>query len=208
VISAVEVVSTAGVVSAVGGESARWSSAVEGDRRRWVGMMSVMTAPGLQAFNALDAAAARRALLECCASMAWATRVAAGRPYPDAASLFAAADAAVHDLDPTGLTEALAGHPRIGERPAGPAHRASRREQAGVAGADRGVLDAIAAGNAAYEQRFGHVYLVCATGRSAPELLDILQSRLANDPATEDRVTRTELAKINRIRLDRMLNDA
>jgi 2-oxo-4-hydroxy-4-carboxy-5-ureidoimidazoline decarboxylase len=77
-----------------------------------------------------------------------------------------------------------------------------------VAGADRRVLDAIAAGNAAYEQRFGHVYLVCATGRSAPELLDILRSRLANDPATEDRVTRSELAKINRIRLDRMLNDA
>jgi 2-oxo-4-hydroxy-4-carboxy-5-ureidoimidazoline decarboxylase len=75
-----------------------------------------------------------------------------------------------------------------------------------VLGAETEVLAAIAEGNADYERRFGHVYLVCASGRSAPELLDILRSRLGNDPDTEDRVTRTELVKINRIRLGRMLD--
>jgi 2-oxo-4-hydroxy-4-carboxy-5-ureidoimidazoline decarboxylase len=164
-----------------------------------------MTAAGLIAFNALDGAAVEAALLECCSSTDWASRVAAGRPYADAESLYLAADSAVHDMDSAAMAQALAGHPRIGERPAGPGHPASRREQAGVTGADQRVLDAIARGNADYEQRFGHVYLVCATGRSADELLGILHSRLGNDPAIEDTVTRTELAKINRIRLARLL---
>jgi len=160
---------------------------------------------GLKAFNALDTVAAQRALLACCSSSGWARRVAGGRPYRSAEHLYEAADDAIAGLDAEGMTQALAGHPRIGERPTG--HAASAREQAGVVGADAGVLAAIADGNAEYERRFGHVYLVCATGRSAPELLEVLQSRLDNDPQTEERVTRSELAKINRIRLARMLAD-
>lgn len=160
---------------------------------------------GLHAFNGLDPVAAERALLACCSSAGWARRVAAGRPYHDPEQLYAAADDAITGLDAEGIAQALAGHPRIGERPTGPGHEASAREQAGVVGANAEVLAAIADRNAEYERRFGHVYLVCATGRSAPELLAILQDRLGNDPETEERVTRTELTKINRIRLARML---
>ncbi|WP_281376118.1 2-oxo-4-hydroxy-4-carboxy-5-ureidoimidazoline decarboxylase, partial [Pseudonocardia pini] len=88
--------------------------------------------------------------------------------------------------------------PRIGDRAA---EGTARREQAGVAGASAEVLDALAAGNRAYEERFGYVYLVCAAGRSAVELLDTLHARLGNDPAAERLVALGELAAINRLRL-------
>lgn len=154
--------------------------------------------PGLAAFNALPAAQAQRQLLDCCAAPRWAARVVAGRPYPDRQALFGAADRALTDGD---LDEAMAGHPRIGDRAEGP----SRREQAAAAGAPADVLAALADGNRDYEKRFGYVYLVCASGRSAPDLLATLRARLAHDPATERAVARAELVAINRIRLDRLL---
>lgn len=155
----------------------------------------------LDEWNALDAAAAERQLREVCAAPRWAREVAASRPHPDVAALQAAAEAALTDAD---LDEAMAGHPRIGDRAAA---GASRREQSGVAGADADVLAALADGNRAYEERFGHVYLVCATGRSARELLDILRSRLGNDPATERSVALAELAAINRLRIARLISE-
>jgi 2-oxo-4-hydroxy-4-carboxy-5-ureidoimidazoline decarboxylase len=109
-------------------------------------------------------------------------------------------------LAPADLEQALAGHPRIGER-RGTDDR-SRREQAGVHGADPATIQALADGNQAYERRFGHIYLVCATGRSAGELLALLRERLGNDPATEWGVVRGELANINRIRLAQLLEEA
>lgn len=145
------------------------------------------------------------ALRECCAADAWVAHVLGSRPYRDEDALGAASDAATAALDDTGLAQALAGHPRIGER----AHSAwSRQEQSGVAGAGDDVRTQLAAANAAYEQRFGHVYLVCATGRSADELLAICRSRLGNDPATERGVVLEELAKINRLRLAKLLQEA
>jgi 2-oxo-4-hydroxy-4-carboxy-5-ureidoimidazoline decarboxylase len=150
-------------------------------------------------FNAVSHAEAERMLLECCAAPRWAREVAAGRPYASVAALQAAAEAALTDAD---VAEGLAGHPRIGDRSGG---AQSRREQSGVGGASAEVRAALAAGNRAYEERFGHVYLVCATGRSADELLAILRERLRNDPTTERRVVRAELAAINRIRLDRLV---
>jgi 2-oxo-4-hydroxy-4-carboxy-5-ureidoimidazoline decarboxylase len=155
----------------------------------------------LDEWNALDPAAAERALRSVCAAPRWAREVAASRPHPDMASLQATAEVALSDAD---LDEALSGHPRIGDRTAG---GASRREQSGVAGADAQVLAALAEGNRAYEERFGHVYLVCATGRGAHELLDVLQARLGNDPATERAVALAELAAINRLRLARMVEE-
>ncbi|TQM45948.1 2-oxo-4-hydroxy-4-carboxy-5-ureidoimidazoline decarboxylase [Pseudonocardia cypriaca] len=152
----------------------------------------------LDEWNALDAAAAERELRQVCAVPRWAREVAASRPHPDVASLQAMAEVTLTDAD---LDEAMAGHPRIGDRNAG---GASAREQCGVAGADAAVLAALADANRAYEQRFGHVYLVCATGRSAQELLDILRARLGNDPATERAVALAELAAINRLRIARM----
>jgi len=155
----------------------------------------------LDEWNALDQADAERELRSVCAAPRWARAVAASRPHPDLASLQATAEVALTDAD---LDEALSGHPRIGDRTAG---GASRREQSAVAGADQDVLAALAEGNRAYEERFGHVYLVCATGRSAQELLDILRARLGNDPATERAVALAELAAINRLRLARMVEE-
>jgi 2-oxo-4-hydroxy-4-carboxy-5-ureidoimidazoline decarboxylase len=108
-------------------------------------------------------------------------------------------------LDEVELAVALAGHPRIGER-SGAGHAASSaREQALVITSAVATLEALADGNREYEQRFGHVYLVCASGRSGEELLAVLQNRLTNDPATEQAVTRTELGRINRLRLARLI---
>src|SRR6266487_1416479 len=134
----------------------------------------------------------------------WAGDVAAGRPFPSAAALLRCSDAAVAGLAPADLREALAGHPRIGER-AGAGGGWSRQEQAGVAGAETATLHALAAGNEAYQRRFGHVYLVCATGRTAAELLALLRARLGNEPGAEWDVVRSELRKINRIRLGKLL---
>lgn len=149
----------------------------------------------LHDFNALPAEQARHELEACCAAPRWAAAVAAGRPYTSVDALVTAADDALTDAD---LDSAMAGHPRIGDRTAS---GRSQREQSGVAAADAAVLDALAAGNREYEERFGHVYLVCASGRSAEDLLATLRSRLANDASTERKVALGELAAINRIRL-------
>jgi len=111
----------------------------------------------------------------------------------------------VAQLAPADLEQALAGHPRIGQRH-GTDDR-SRREQAGVHAADPATIQALAEGNQAYERRFGHIYLVCATGRSAGELLALLRERLGNDPGAEWAVVRSELAKINRIRLAQLVEE-
>lgn len=147
----------------------------------------------IAAFNALPRRDAEAALLACCTAPAWAARVADARPFHSVTDLLAAADAA---LTPADLDAALAGHPRIGDRGA---RGRSAMEQRGVG--DH-VLAALAAANAAYEERFGHVYLVCAAGRSGDDLLADLRARLRHDPATERRTALRELAAINRLRLE------
>ena len=162
---------------------------------------------GLVPFNAMPELDVRRALLTVCASPRWAAAVAGARPYDTVADLHAIARAAVADLDDSDLDGALAGHRRIGEADEDAPDSTSRREQAGVQGADPRVLAALAEGNQEYEARFGHLYLVCASGRIAEELLGVLRSRLANEPEAERRVVRDELAKINLLRLDRLLRE-
>ncbi|MDL9937108.1 2-oxo-4-hydroxy-4-carboxy-5-ureidoimidazoline decarboxylase [Gordonia sp. ABSL1-1] len=160
---------------------------------------------GLASFNELGEKQALAALYECCSSRIWALRVATARPYADEAALLARADDVLAELTDTDLAEALDGHPRIGDRPDNPS---STREQSGVAGADPAVLAELRELNRAYEDRFGQVYLVFANGRPAAQLLAILKDRMGNDPDTERRVMRGELAKINRSRLLRMLAPA
>lgn len=156
----------------------------------------------LAEFNAVPADELAGRLRACCAAGSWIEAITAGRPYPDQAALAVASDAATAALDDIGLAQALAGHPRIGER----AHGAwSRAEQSGVDGADAALRAEIAAANAEYERRFGHVYLVCATGLGAGQLLAICRSRLANSAAAERAVVLDELAKINRLRLAKLL---
>ncbi|HEU4912760.1 MAG TPA: 2-oxo-4-hydroxy-4-carboxy-5-ureidoimidazoline decarboxylase [Actinomycetes bacterium] len=146
--------------------------------------------------------ALRARLLEVCSSPRWADLVAAARPFGAAEEVYAAGDRALAALSEADIDQALAGHPRIGER----SHSAaSRREQSGVSGDE--TLAALAEGNREYEARFGHVYLVCASGRSGEELLAVLRSRLRNDAATERRVVREELGKINRLRLQRLVEE-
>jgi 2-oxo-4-hydroxy-4-carboxy-5-ureidoimidazoline decarboxylase len=156
---------------------------------------------GLTWFNALPPADAERQLRACCASAEWAAQVAARRPYKDEAALNAAADAAFDGLD---LDEPLAAHPRIGDRPEGSGRAAawSRGEQAGV-GED--ARSALREGNLAYEKRFGRVFLICATGLSAREMLENLERRLGHDDATEHRTVRGELLKITHLRLAKLL---
>ncbi len=173
----------------------------------------------LGAFNGLPADAARQALLDCCSSARWADAVSAGRPYASVAGLLRHSDAAVAGLAPGDLRDALAGHPRIGERTGEQGGQTgardengadgwSRAEQAGLAGTAAQTMRALADGNAAYERRFVHIYLVCATGRTAGELLALLTVRLENDPDTEWGVVRSELQQINRIRLRKLLGGA
>jgi OHCU decarboxylase len=155
-------------------------------------------------FNDLPDDQAVQELLAVCQSRRWAARVAARRPYPDLAALQRTADEVWTGLEPADWLEALEGHPRIGER-GGASPDSSSREQAGVAAAGQDVRAAIADGNAEYERRFGHVFLISAEGRGAEEILANLRARLGNDPDTELRVAAGEHRRITRLRLERLL---
>jgi OHCU decarboxylase len=157
----------------------------------------------LDRFNRLSDEEAAGELLAVCHSRRWAKQVAAGRPYADLAALQRAADEVWLGLGPEDWLEAFAAHPRIGEG-RGAAADWSRQEQAGVGGADD-VRERLARGNAEYEARFGHVFLISAAGRDATEILAALTDRLGNDPATELRVAADEHRRITRLRLERLM---
>jgi 2-oxo-4-hydroxy-4-carboxy-5-ureidoimidazoline decarboxylase len=149
------------------------------------------------------------ALHACCASPSWIAAILAARPYLDDEALLATSDAATATLDDADLALALAAHPRIGERAAStPSAEGSwsSQEQSGMNSADADVRARIAEANTRYEQRFDQVYLVCATGLSAEQLLAICLERLDNDPVIERVVVLDELAKIARLRLGRLLH--
>lgn len=161
---------------------------------------------GLGRFNDLDDAAATNSLLTCCASQGWAQQVGGERPFRDAAALVAAGDAALVRLGWPAVREALAAHPRIGERATGSGRDAawSREEQAGAATATTTVSAELAEANAAYERRFGHVFLIRAAGRTADEMLAEARRRLGNDEATERAETTRELREIVALRLRKL----
>lgn len=152
---------------------------------------------------ATDVTPTEEELRACCAADAWLARIQAARPVPSVKALLDLSDATVLSFDDAALDQALAAHARIGERRLGSTteDRWSRTEQAGALGADASVAERITAGNRAYEQRFGHVFLIRAAGRSADEMLAALTERLANDPQAERDVVRRELAEIVRLRL-------
>ncbi|SMF27788.1 2-oxo-4-hydroxy-4-carboxy-5-ureidoimidazoline decarboxylase [Cellulosimicrobium cellulans J34] len=157
----------------------------------------------LDEFNRLPPEQAREALLACAHVGRWADEVTAGRPY---ASVEDAARAALDAADPWTDEEvdaALARHPRIGERARGESADASmsRSEQAGVDTSDDDVTRRLAEGNRAYEERFGHVFLIRAAGRSAEEILEQLTERLGNDAETERANAARNLREIAALRL-------
>ena len=151
--------------------------------------------------NALPESEAAAALRRCCGAERWVERMVRGRPYADDAMVFAAAERAWWDLAREDWLQAFRAHRRIGERST---DAWSQREQAGVDGAGTAVRSRLVAGNEAYERRFGHVYLACATGRGGDELLADLEARLTNDPARELRIAAAEQAKITRLRLEKL----
>jgi 2-oxo-4-hydroxy-4-carboxy-5-ureidoimidazoline decarboxylase len=156
---------------------------------------------GLARLNALPAGDAVKLLLGCCSAPGWARRVAGERPYSSLDQLLAAADAAWAARGPGDLEAAMAGHPRIGAARGLSAQ--SRQEQSGV-GSDAGTIRTLRDANAAYETRFGHVFLICATGRGPDDILAELRRRMTNDPATELEVAAAEIGKINALRLRKL----
>jgi 2-oxo-4-hydroxy-4-carboxy-5-ureidoimidazoline decarboxylase len=158
----------------------------------------------LAAFNAASPEAAERDLLACCASGSFAKVIAAGRPYRDPAALQDAVNAAFKALSWDDIVESMNAHPRIGDQ--APGGGWSSAEQSGAASASDAVRQALADGNLAYEQRFGHVFLICASGLSGQDMLDQLRVRLGHDPGAEQAVVREELLKITQLRLRKLLS--
>jgi OHCU decarboxylase len=156
-------------------------------------------------FNVLSAPAAVAELLRVCHSTRWAESVAAERPFADLPALQACADETWLALDPADWLEALDGHPRIGEQ-GGSSPSLSRDEQSGLADVAVSTRALLAQGNLAYEERFGHVFLISAAGRTPEEILASLLSRLDNDPDTELRVATDQHRRITRLRLEKLFS--
>jgi 2-oxo-4-hydroxy-4-carboxy-5-ureidoimidazoline decarboxylase len=160
--------------------------------------------------DALGAEQARVALFRCCGSTRWTNEMLARRPFGSRERLFAAARASWAELGREDYLEAFSHHPAIGGNLAalrardGVSAAMSGAEQSGVAQASEATLLALAAGNEAYQARFGYVFLVCASGKSAAEMLAMLQARLHNDPESELRIAAAEQAQITELRLEKI----
>ncbi|WP_329029666.1 2-oxo-4-hydroxy-4-carboxy-5-ureidoimidazoline decarboxylase [Streptomyces sp. NBC_01423] len=167
--------------------------------------MTSSSTPGLARFNTQADAEAAAALHEVCASAAWGRAILSHRPYATTEALLSASDTATAALDAEDLAEAMAGHPPIG-RPK-PGDPTSSREQRGMAGASEELKVEMLELNLAYQERFGHVFLICATGATGEQMRDAVKSRIGNSPEQERGIVRTELGKINRIRLTRLVTE-
>lgn len=169
------------------------------------------TTDGIARLNALPTAQAIAALLTCCHSHSWAEQLAAARPFASFAALHETSDRIWFSLSREDHLEAFSHHPRIGERNitqprfAATATQAAR-EQSGMAAATPEQLAEFTAKNTDYERRFNHVFLICATGKSAAHMLDQLRARLTNSPDTELHTAAREQSAITRLRLERWLH--
>jgi len=162
----------------------------------------------LAEFNTLPSARAESLLMDCCGCARWAARVAEQHPFANMAALREAADTIWRSLGRADWLEAFSHHPQIGEKAASgsaSARQWAEGEQSGTRAAVEDVKTRQAAGNRAYFEKFGYIYIVCATGKSAEEMLAILEQRLQNDPATELRVAAEQQWLITQIRLDKLL---
>jgi 2-oxo-4-hydroxy-4-carboxy-5-ureidoimidazoline decarboxylase len=157
------------------------------------------------ALSVLDETNLEATLASCCGSTTWVERVLAAWPYEDDATLRAAAEEAWWSLTETDWLEAFAAHPRIGDRDL--ADQWAGAEQAGVEEAEPETLAELATGNREYEARFGHVFLICATGLSAEQMLGALRRRLRNEAGVELQVAASEQARITALRLARLAHE-
>jgi OHCU decarboxylase len=175
--------------------------------------MSHDRALGLAALNALPPPASLSALSSVCASPSFIASLLSARPFPSVHSLLASADGAWAASPPTDMLAAFTAHPPIGAAPASGLHGDSRfaawskGEQGGVDGAGDDVKARLARGNENYYERHGFVFLVCATGKSAVEMLTLLEERIGNDREMELRIAAEEQRRIIRIRLEKLLDE-
>lgn len=171
----------------------------------------MQTTHDLNWLNSLTPDAARHELLKCCGSQRWATIVEQGRPYTSVEELVRRSDEIWSSLDREDWLEAFRSHPKIGEKKASNAVAAeaqqwSAQEQRGVEHAAPEVTGKLATLNLDYEQKFGFIFIVCATGKSSGEILALLEQRLPNDPGAELPIAAAEQAKITQLRLRRLLS--
>jgi len=160
--------------------------------------------------NSLTADDAAKELRQCCGSTKWAEKMSNDRPYSTLDALVTHADQLWWSLSPDDWLEAFRSHPKIGEKKA--SHKVSAQssqwsgqEQAGVSSASQDTVDSLESLNRAYEQKFGFIFIICATGKTSEEMLEALQDRLQHDSDTELRLAATEQAKITELRLKKLL---
>jgi allantoicase len=167
-------------------------------------------ATGMERFNRLSKQRAAKALLDCCGSMKWAQQMAKQRPFPSPVALFQAADTIWSELPQEHWLQAFRHHPPIGAKKAkskqsAAASRWSAKEQSTVQSAAPEVLSALAEENKTYAKKYGHVFLICATGKTSEDILQALRQRMSNDPDVELRIAAEEQRKITRLRLEKLL---
>jgi OHCU decarboxylase len=160
--------------------------------------------------NSLPATEAEKELLHCCGSTRWAQQMTAARPYATLDELLATANQIWSPLDRNDWLEAFSSHPKIGEKKAAdPVSTQSRewsgQEQAGVATASQETVDSLAGLNRTYEEKFGFIFIICATGKSSSEMLSALRERLQHDAADELPIAAAEQSKITALRLKKLL---
>jgi len=163
----------------------------------------------LSLINQLKSNEAAETFLKCCGSERWAQALADSRPFASDEELLAKADEAFAAMDKTDWLAAFAAHPKIGDidslrQKYGNTKDWAQNEQSGVQGTTADVLESLASGNKSYEERFGFIFIVCATGKSAAEMLAILQSRIDNESEKEFGIAAEEQKKITRIRLEKL----
>ena len=164
----------------------------------------------LKKLNSASVETAESEFLNCCGSRSWAREMTAARPFESAEELLNRAARIWENLDAADWLEAFAAHPKIGEKKAGAKDSArfaewSRSEQSGASAADASTLDELAEANRLYERKFGFIFIVCATGKSALEMLEICRRRLGNDAEAELQIAADEQRKITEIRLRKLL---
>lgn len=165
----------------------------------------------IERLNSIPAEQAEVEFLKCCGAKRWATRMTGERPFQNLEQMLAAAERIWWWLEPGDWLEAFRSHPKIGEKKAAAktsedSLKWSESEQSGTRDSASQTMEQLAELNREYEQKFGFIYIVCATGKSADEMLAILRKRLANDPAEEMRNAAAEQAKITALRLEKLAN--
>jgi OHCU decarboxylase len=166
----------------------------------------------IEQLNLLSSSEAEDELLKCCGSKTWARRVTAERPFESVDDLIAEADRIWWALEPADWLEAFHSHPKIGEKKAAAkiaarSQRWSEDEQSGISNSAQQTLDALAELNRAYEEKFGYIFIVCASGKRSDEMLAILRQRLENNPNEELLIAAGEQARITQLRLRKLIDE-